>query len=282
MNEALRPRIASDRRTARTFAAASALAFAGLLPAAAAHAVPMTAPPPFQSEVQYLEFTIDHHYSALRITELAAGTAAVGSTSNFAGAPDVFAATPAKATDPVALQVATMANAAQRREIVEGQDFLRTYYGIDFIPTLQPSLAPVVSYVDAAVAGDAFNIAFLEAFSGHHATLVPPSQACTTTAPHADVQAYCASIVDSQMMQISQMRTELANVYGITSIPYETIPLVPANGAFLSAGSGGGTAVPEPASAALLAAGLLGLGFALRARKASGSDAEKTTALFAV
>lgn len=254
------------RRSATSgLAVASSLCLAGLLPAAAAHAVPFLQAPSFADEVQYLEFTIDHHYSALRMTELAAGTAAVGSTSTFAGSPDVYTPTSAKATDPVALRVATMANAAQRREIVEGQDFLRTYYGIDFIPTLQPPLQPLVAYLDHAAPGDPFNIAFLEDLSGHHATLIPASQTCTTAAPHADVQAYCASIVASQTMQISQMRTELADVYGITNIPYVTISL-PDNGAFPSAGAGG-TAVPEPASAALLVAGLLGLGFALRGRK---------------
>ena len=51
---------------------------AGLLATTAAHAVPMTEPPTFANEVQYLEFTINHHFSALRVTELAAGTAAVG------------------------------------------------------------------------------------------------------------------------------------------------------------------------------------------------------------
>jgi Cu(I)-responsive transcriptional regulator len=256
---------AAKGSTASKVVVAASLCLAGLLPAAA-HAVPFLQAPTFADEVQYLEFTIDHHYSALRMTELAAGTSTVGSTSDFAGAPDVFPATPAKATDPVALQVATMANAAQRREIVEGQGFLRTYYGINFIPTLEPPLQPLVSYLDAAAPGDPFNVAFLEDFSGHHATLVPASQECATAAPHADVQAYCASIVVSQTRQITQMRTELADVYGITSIPYETIPL-PDNGAFPPAGTGGGTAVPEPASAALLAAGLLGLGLALRGRK---------------
>lgn len=170
------------RRTALGRAIVPVVCVLAALPAVA-HAVPLLQAPSFENEVQYLEFTIDHHYSALRMTELAAGTSAVGSTSTFAGSPDVFAASPAKATDPVALSVATMANATQRREIIEGQDFLKTYYGITFIPTLEPSLQPLVTY-----------------------------------------------------------------------------------GAFPSAGSGG-TAVPEPASAAVLAAGLLGLGLALRGRR---------------
>lgn len=245
----------------------------GLLPAMSAHAVPLLQAPTFANEVQYLEFTIDHHFSALRMTELAAGTSIVGSTSNFAGAPDIFAATPAKATDPVALRIAIDANAAQRREIIEGQGFLRTYYGIDFIPTLQPPLQPLVSYLDAAAAGDPFNIAFLEDFSGHHATLLPPSQQCTTAAPHAAVRDYCASIVASQTMQIAEMRTELANVYGITNIPYETIPL-PNNGAFASASAT--ASVPEPASAALLLAGLFGAG--IWRRKARHTAAERAFA----
>lgn len=230
---------------------ASAFVVAGLIPVAA-DAVPMTQPPTFRDEVSYLEFTIDHHFTALRMTELAAGTAAVGSSSNYAGSPNVFAPTPAKATDPVALTIATMANMGQRREIVEAQGFLQTYFGISYVPSVQSYLAPPVQFVNQASAGDPFNIAFLETFSGHHATLVPSSQECAIAAPDSPVRDYCAGIVASQTRQIGQMRAELASVYGIVDVPYETVPLPASFG-------GTPTQVPEPASAALLAAGVLGL-----------------------
>ena len=257
----------AGRLPARTIAAAAVLGAVGMLPTTA-RAVPMTESPLFANEVQYLTFTIDHHFSALRMTELAAGTSTVGSSSNYAGSPDAFPSSPAKATNPVALSISMRANMGQRREILEAQGFLQTFYGISHVPILASYLAPPVAFVDQATAGDPFNIAFLEAFSGHHATLVPPSQACVTAAVHVEVQAYCAGIVANQTMQISQMRAELATTYGITSIPYETIQL-PDDVA--------GRAVPEPASVALLAAGLLGLGL-VRGRHARASRINTQTA----
>ncbi len=254
------------RPTAWSFITALALSVAGLLPTVA-NAIPYVAPPPFGNEVNYLEFTIDHHYSALRMTELAAGTSTVGSSSNFAGAPDVFTATPAKATDPIALDVATMANAGQRREITEAQGFLQTYYGISFMPSLQSIYDPLIATLDQASSGDAFNVVFLETFSGHHATLLPPSQTCISAAPHADVRDYCASIVASQTRQIDGMRTELRDAYGIGNIPYEIV----ATPGVTVGPDGNPVAVPEPASAALLATGLLGLGLAVRQARRSAT-----------
>ena len=240
---------------ARASTFVGALGIAILLPYSA-HAVPMVEPPPFVNEVFYLKFTINHHFSALRMTELAAGTSTVGTASNYAGSPNIFAPSPQKATDPVALNIAVEANQAQRMEIVEAQQFLSTYYGISHVPSLQPFSIPLLATLEQAPPGDPFNIAFLEVFSGHHATLLPPSQECTMQASHADVREYCAMIVASQTAQIAEMRTRLSEAYGITQIPYEMIP----NGV-------GGTSVPEPASASIIGLGLLGFGVLRRKRR---------------
>lgn len=239
---------APGRSTALKLAAAFAFCLSGLLPTAGAHATPVVPSATFGNEVNFLEYTIDHHFSALRMTELAAGTDVVGSTSGYAGSAVTFPATGAKGTDPVVLSVATMANAAQRMEINEAEGFLQKYDGISgYQPFVLPENQPLINTLDQAAPGDPFNIAFLETFSQHHAELLPPAQECVALDVHADVQAYCSNLVASQTRQINQMQTELRDAYGI-------------NG-------GVGTSVPEPASAAVLTAGLLGLGVALRGKQ---------------
>lgn len=184
----------------------------------------------YVNEENFLEFTIDHHFSALRMTELAAGTATVGSSSNFAGSPISFPPSPQKATDPVALAIAVAANAAQRSDTLKMEGFLNVYYGIsNFPPMILPENQVMIDKLDADPAGDPFNIDFLELFTVHHAELLPFAQECSAEAPHADVRDLCSNMVSSQSRQIAQMEAELRDRYGIIF------------------------AVPEPRSLALLA-----------------------------
>jgi hypothetical protein len=190
----------------------------------------------YVNEQNFLEFTIHHHFSALRATELAAGTAMVGSSSNFAGSPESFPPSPQKATNSLVLDIAIEANASQRSDILMVQDFLNVYYGIpNYPPIILPSNQAMLDMLEATPPGDPFNIAFLQMFIEHHLEILPAAQECASVAPHADVRSMCSTMVSMQGEEIALMRAELRDTYEITNT------------------------VPEPGSISLVLAGLIGL-----------------------
>lgn len=207
--------------------AGSRLALAGLLAASiggwagTAQAIP--SPPSPADEPAFMEFVIDHHFSALRMTELAAGTSATAPTAGFP-------ATPAKATDPLVLQLSITNNAMQRTQIGTLQGFLQDFYSISYQPQLMPSGHTLIGVLDAAAPGDPFDIAFLEAFSDHHASLLGPAQACTSEAPHAALRQLCGAMVQSQGRDIAMMQSRLCEAFGICGFaptvlaPDQTVP----------------------------------------------------------
>lgn len=241
------PRKRSLRRALSALAKGQWLALAALLGLpAAANAVPVEG---YVNDVNFLEFTIDHHFSALRMTELAAGTNVVGPTSGFAGSPVTYPPTPAKGTDPVVLDISTMANSNQRGEILLSQYELQNHYGVsNFPPTVLPSGQAMIDQLTQVAPGDPFNILFLQLFSQHHASLMGPAEECAASSPQPDIRNMCQTMVKSQMAQIKEMQTELKNVYGISPVPI-------------------------PGSAGLLATGLIWLGYATRKRAAAPARA---------
>lgn len=175
-----------------------------------------------QFEIDYLEFIIGHHYSALRMTEYVVGTqttfgAEISPDDGVQPAPGGFPATPAKGTLPELKELARRNNHMQREEILAAQGFLKKYYNIDFQPSYMPEDLEVFKALEAAPAGDEFNKAFMRYFSRHHFIASKRSVNCLVASElkHKDIERYCRNIVNSQISDIDEMRNLLCDNYKI-------------------------------------------------------------------
>jgi uncharacterized protein (DUF305 family) len=173
-------------------------------------------------EINFMQFTIDHHFAALRITELAAGTDTRrnGDLSPAEGTSPTpgFGSTQAKASLDDLKSLARRANRMQREEILTLKRFLHDWYGIDYQPRVRPQAQPMVQALERARPGADFNHAFLEVFSRHHYTLMEPASGCMSGADrlHESLRRQCRSMLQSQAADIEMMRAELERHFGIT------------------------------------------------------------------
>lgn len=173
-------------------------------------------------EMEYLKFIIDHHYSALRMTELTAGTQLnapmpeISPTDGTSPTPN-FAFTEAKASSDELKSLARRENRTQREEILEAQGFLSDYYGIDYSPSISPENQQRIDILEQTPPGAQFDIAFIEIFSRHHYDATTRSTECQVAVDpsHVELQGYCRGIVNGQVMQIGMMRNLLCEEYQI-------------------------------------------------------------------
>lgn len=172
-------------------------------------------------EIEFLKFTIDHHFGALRMTELAAGTDRVRNESispdeGTAPTPG-FEATHPKASLNDLKSLARRNNRMQREEILMLQGFLRDWYNIQYTPRLRSENRVLIQILDKAKPGDDFNHAFFETFSRHHFTLMDPVNKCITGSElqHFDLRQACTQMWHSQTADINEMRHELERHYHI-------------------------------------------------------------------
>lgn len=172
-------------------------------------------------EVEFMEMTIDHHFAALRMTELAAGTdlqrnpeiSGAEGTSPTPG----YAATPAKASLDDLKSMARRNNRMQREEIMTLQRFLREWYGIQYQPKVRGENNAMIALLERAQPGAEFNHVFYETFSRHHYTLMEPVNACMTGTDlsHFQLRRECQGMWHSQISDIDMMRHELREHFGI-------------------------------------------------------------------
>lgn len=172
-------------------------------------------------EVHYLKFIIDHHYAALRMTELAAGTdvtrEAVISPMEGTSPTPSSAATQPKAVSPEIKSMARRNNRMQREEILRAQSFLKDWYGIDYQPRVRPMNRAQIALLEESPAGDAFDHLYMEVFSRHHFTALDPSARCQVASEitHPELQRYCSGIVHAQIRDIQDMRQMLCDNFNV-------------------------------------------------------------------
>ena len=180
-------------------------------------------------EVAYLRFIVDHHFSALRMTELAAGTDAtrdpeISPTEGTSPSPG-FDATAAKATLPDILSIARRNNRMQREEILTALKFLHDWYGITHTPRIRAEARRMIQLLEHTPAGREFDRVFLQSLSRHHYQALHPSLDCQIgrELTHDDLDRYCSGIVHSQVNDITDMRKLLCREFGICDfLPFES------------------------------------------------------------
>jgi hypothetical protein len=211
----------NKRCYAGAFASAAAFSLATLLAFPAQAEAPgrgLTA----QFEKDYLIFIINHHFSGLRIGELAAGTdierdAMVNDPQEGTSPTPNTAETQAKASDDEIKSLARRTNRVQREEIMKAQKFLREWYGIEHTPQLMPKGQEQIQALEQTPAGKQFDQAFLKVFSAHHYRAMTQSQDCRVKADleHEELKHYCEGIVQVQTRQINIMRKMLCSEFNI-------------------------------------------------------------------
>lgn len=172
-------------------------------------------------EINYLRFIINHHFSALRISELAAGTdqvrdAAIAPTEGTAPT-EGFPSTPSKSRLDEIKSMARAANRTQREEIATAQQMLRDWYNTEHRPTITPDGQRLIDAVESAPSGRAFDQAFLMNFSRHHYMALQPSLDCQVhrELEHDKLDRYCRGIVHAQVNEITDMRMMLCREFSL-------------------------------------------------------------------
>lgn len=169
-------------------------------------------------EVDFLNFIIDHHFSALRMTELAAGTDATrdtpvpspaDGTSNTPG----FTMTRAKAHMEELKSIARRENRMQREEIQTAQGLLKQWYGLTHEPKLTQKGRRQIQLLESVNAGNEFDHLYIETLSRHHYEAITMATDCLVASDlqHSELSRYCGGIQHGQINDINSMRQLLCD-----------------------------------------------------------------------
>jgi uncharacterized protein (DUF305 family) len=172
-------------------------------------------------EMNYLKSIINHHYGALRMTELAAGSDTVRDPTlapreGTSPTPDTEP-TQAKAESEALKSLARRNNRMQREEIITAQRFLHDWYGMSHQPRLEEQAQKQIASLEATPPGPRFDHQFMEVLSRHHFMALSPSVHCLVGSEleHHELQRYCSNVVHSQTNDIQDMREMLCKEFQV-------------------------------------------------------------------
>lgn len=175
-------------------------------------------------EQEYLQFIIDHHFSALRMTELAAGTddtrdATISPAEGTAPSPN-FPTVRSKSSLDQIKSLARRANQVQREEILSAVRMLREWYGVTYQPRIRAENVTAIQTLESAAPGADFDRAFLVLFPRHHFTAGTSSLECLAGHDqlHDDLRRYCRGILESQLNDIDEMRSLLCQQFNVCDL----------------------------------------------------------------
>jgi uncharacterized protein (DUF305 family) len=148
-----------------------------------------------QFEIRFLSQMIDHHYGAVKMSELCAG----------------------RTVHPDLQAMCDQIETAQKQEIATMQQWLKTWYGVTHEPRLDGKMQQQVQQL-SKLTGAAFEKAYLVMMVPHHAMALTMSTPSLLIAYHAELLNMNAMTVASQADEIVQMRLWLLQWYGIPDV----------------------------------------------------------------
>jgi uncharacterized protein (DUF305 family) len=146
-----------------------------------------------QYEVRFMTEMIDHHSMAVEMAQMCLTNATVH-----------------EELQTLCGEIIT----AQTQEIATMQSWLQSWYGITYSPQMMRGMQQHMERM-AQMSGAEFEIAFMKSMIRHHWRAVVSASGCIDRAYHPELVDMCANIVETQVAEITQMRTWLCEWYAI-------------------------------------------------------------------
>jgi uncharacterized protein (DUF305 family) len=143
-------------------------------------------------EINYMEFTIDHHAMGIMMAQMCVE----------------------KAIHQELRELCQRSIETQARELALLQTWLQEWYGVTYEPQSTGGEQQMMEQM-AVLSGAEFEIEFMEMFSRHHHQIVQRSRPVAGQAVHEELAQVAASIVEAQTRDIQLMLTWLCDWYDI-------------------------------------------------------------------